>query len=183
MTTQAASASGLLLHLLADLSRDRTLVERFAVDAVAVLRDYKIADEKLDILRSRSAVRISAAIAAEVESLLPVVTKPPHEIVGWAAPPSIHIKSIDPNSGPLNTPVPVKVTGTGFASNAILTFANPGAKVQGTGVEVTTRPNGDTVLTAKATFTVAGVYDVVVANPGSDESPGKLPQGFTAKSQ
>ncbi|WP_394847007.1 hypothetical protein LZC95_06010 [Pendulispora brunnea] len=182
MTTQAASPSGLLLHLLADLSRDPALVERFAVDAVAVLQQYEVAQEKLEILRSRSPARIAGAVAAEVELLLPVLTKPPQEIVGWPAPPAVQIKTIEPNDGPINEVIPVTVLGKGFASNATLTFTRPGAQVQGTGVEVITKPNGVTVLTAKATFKVAGGYDVTIANPGTSDS-GTLPQGFTATSK
>ncbi|WP_394846845.1 hypothetical protein LZC95_05190 [Pendulispora brunnea] len=88
-------SNGHLLFLLADLARDRHLVDRLALDAPAVFQEYGVPQETLTLLRSRNVEHIVAEVARQAALLLPVVTTPPHGLLAWAWPEEEEKKSIE----------------------------------------------------------------------------------------
>ncbi|WP_394823105.1 hypothetical protein [Pendulispora albinea] len=176
--TDSSQSSGTLLHLLADISRDPELVERFTTDPQAVFQEYGIPSDKLALLRSRDTKGILDVITREATALLEDVKEPPIQRNPWPIH-GIQVKSCTPNSGPVKATLELTVKGSLFAKNATLSFQTPTITVQATHVKVRTDRNGNSVLTANAVFEQASTYDVVVTNsPGNS---GTLPSGFTAK--
>jgi len=171
--------TGCLLHLLSDLTRDPALRDRLTQDPLAVIARYGVSPDKQAILRSRDIEQIASTIGREAKELIAQLRETsPTVMVPWPSH-EILVKAIKPDRGATGTQLSVEVTGRQFAPAATLRFTHPGAPVvRGTDIRVHTGAEGQSTMWAKASFTKAGVYDVIVTNP--DNEHGTLSAGFTA---
>lgn len=161
----------MLIHLLADFSRDPKLQERFQCDPHGVIDEYLDAETKQQVMRGDLG-SLNRTLHNEVASLM---QSPVHVMMPWPSPSGVTVSAISPSSGAAGTTVKVTITGASFDSGATAVLKNPSTYYTGANTVVT----GGTTLTCDFTLPAgsAGLYDVWVRNP--DNTAGVLTQGFT----
>jgi hypothetical protein len=170
------NTTGPLLHLLADLTRDGALRERLVDHPPAVIEQYGISPDTQKLLRGGDTDQIVDQIAREARALIGRLRDQPVNVtMPWAGPAGLEVKTCAPTSGPVDSPVAVTVTGTGFDVGARLWFSAPSGYFDASDTQVS--GNG-TVITGQITLKTPGSYDVTVSN--SATASGTLPAGYTA---
>lgn len=161
----------MLLNFMSDWLRDRSLRQRFAADPLRVFDDYGLSHEQRAALRTREPAQIIGALNQEVASFMALRQSDGLDDGGalWGTI-NIDVKDVVPSGAPVSTPTSVMVTGSGFpgTANAALLFQkNQGQDpIAATDVSVVTSPQGESTLTATASFAhnQHGHYTVVVVD-------------------
>lgn len=169
----------MLLGLIADLHRNAKLRARFEANPEAVAKQYGLSATEWNALRSPVKNQIVGAAHADLQDVLEALWFGAHATVfmPWIGV-TLKVTDVQPGSGPVGSPVPLTVTGTGFAQDARLKFSRPGITVEGKVEEVVTSADGSSTMTAVATFSTPGLYDVTVSNSATESNT--LPQAFEA---
>ena len=167
----------MLLRFLLDFADTPKLRHQFAIDPDRIVREYGLGPEAVAAWKAGDKARMAKLLTAEATSLL---DHPPaiHVQMPWWSPVKPDVRSISPSKCTVNTQTEFVIQGTLFETGATVNFVSPGETVNAHVTSVQEQSK----ITCTATCKDAGLYDVVVKNPSSDDQ-GVLPQGLTVVSK
>jgi hypothetical protein len=162
----------MLLRFLLDFSDTPKLRGLFAVDPDRVIADYGLGADVIAAWKSGDRDEMIRLVSAEAIALLEA---PPgiHVQMPWWTPVKPDVRSIDRARCELDKKAEFLIQGGLFLKGATVSFVSPSAVVHASVRSV----HDQSKIVATATFDTAGVYDVVVRNPHSEDE-GVLPRGL-----
>lgn len=164
----------MLIHFIADYTRDPSVQRRFASNPIEVLDAYGVSDVHRELLRAHDREGLLGAVNAELGGIWDQGQKGGRIILGWG-PIDIVVKDVTPGEVKVDTATTLTVTGTGFPSTqsaGLVLTSLSGQSVQGEGVHVVTEPSGESTLQATVTISTVGSYTVTVLNTKEAQDEG-----------
>ena len=167
----------MLLRFLLDFADTPKLRHQFAIDPDRIVREYGLGPEAIAAWKAGDKGRMAKLLTAEAHSLL---DHPPavHVQMPWWSPVKPDVRSIAPSQCDANKQTEFLIQGTLFETGATVTFQSPAGNVNAHVSSV----HEQSKIVCSATIKNAGMYDVVVKNPSSEDQ-GVLPQGLTVVSK
>jgi hypothetical protein len=162
----------MLLRFLLDFADTPKLRHQFAIDPERVVREYGLGPEAVAAWKAGDKARMVKLVSAEAASLLDA---PPaiHVQMPWWSPVKPDVRSINPDRCYASQQTEFSIQGTLFEDGATVQFVSPIGTID---AHVSSVPE-QTKIVCTATVKNAGLYDVVVKNPSSDDK-GVLPEGL-----
>jgi len=157
----------MLFHLIADLSREATLRERFDCEPEAVLDDYEVLEhEPRAAMLNRDVAEVQRLMVDEQLDVLGKLI--PSRRFMWPGN-EIDVQEVAPSTCRRDEPVELTIRGELFDPSAAVEFICEDETVQGQDVTVESHGLSSTIV-VRGRFSRSGRYDVRVVNPGGQHA-------------
>jgi hypothetical protein len=157
----------MLFHLIADLSRDPALRERFDREPEVVLDEYEVLEhEPRAAMLNRDVAEVQRLAVDEQQDVLGKLI--PSRRFMWPGN-EIDVQEVAPSACRRDEAVELTIRGELFDPSAAVEFICDGETVHGEDVNVESHGLSSTIV-VRGHFSRSGRYDVRVVNPGGEHA-------------